>query len=256
LAEDVMKAYVNANLVAGPVERQVAGLTVEASAGLGPTVRASARFEALLDLLNSLADVSGLSFTIEQVGGELQFRVWQPVDRSSYIRLDLDNGQLSKSEYSYSQPTATRAIVAGQGEAELRTFVERTSTDSLAAESAWGRRIEVFKDQRNTDDVTELEQAGDEVLANDGKTKVAVDIQPTDDTTMRFGIDWNLGDKVAVVVGTTELSAVVSEVALLVKADGVRLAATVGEPIAMDFETQLVARTTDQALRLSKLERT
>lgn len=256
LAEAVMKAYVDANIgPSAPALRRVAGLTVQALAGLGPSVRASARFETLHELLRGLADVSGLSFTIEQVGSALQFQVWQPVDRSSYIRLDLDNGQLSKSEYSYTQPKATRTIVAGQGEGTARTFLERTSADSLTAEMAWGRRIEVFKDQRNTNDTTELQQAGDEILSVDGKTKVAVDIQPTDDTTMRFGVDWNLGDKVGVVVGDTQLTAVVTEVALLVKKDGVRLAATVGEPAALDFETQLVARSTDQALRLSQLER-
>ncbi len=256
LTEAVMKAYVDANIgPSAPASRRVAGLTIQTIAGLGSSVRGSARFETLQELLRGFADVSGLSFTIEQVGTGLQFQVWQPVDRSSYIRLDLDNGQLSKSSYSYTQPKATRTIVAGQGEGTARTFLERTSADSLTAEAAWGRRIEVFKDQRNTSDTTELQQAGDEVLSVDGKTKVAVDIQPTDDTTMRFGIDWNLGDKVGVVVGTTQLTAVVSEVALLVKKDGVRLAATVGEPAALDFETQLVARSTDQALRLSQLER-
>lgn len=254
-AETVMKQFVDANLVSGPAVRKVAGLTVEASAGLGTTVTGSARFDALQDLLKALADLSGLTYTIEQVEDGLVFQVRQPTDRSSYIRMDLDNGQLSKSEYSYLQPTVTRAIVAGQGEGELRTFIERSSDDSLESESAWGRRIERFIDQRNTDDTGELQQAGDEVLAVDGLTKVAVDIQPTDDSTMRYGIDWNLGDKVAVVVGSTELTAVVTEVALLVKADGIRLAATVGGPSSLDFETQLVARTADQALRISKLER-
>lgn len=256
VAETIMKDYVSANLVSGPEARRVATLSVEASRNLGPTVRASARFESLQELLKGLSDVSGLSFTIEQVGSELQFQVWQPADRSAYIRLDLENGQLSKSEYSYAQPKATRTIVAGQGQAEERTFVERTSIDSLEAETAWGRRIEVFKDQRNTNDLAELEQAGDEILAIDGKTQIAVDVQPTDDTNMRFGVDWNLGDKVGVVVGSTQLTAVVSEVAILIRNDGVRLAATIGEPAALDFETQLVARTTDQALRLSRLERT
>lgn len=256
LAEAVMKQYVDANIgPSAPASRRVAGLAIQSLRGLGSSVRGSARFETLYDLLKGLADVSGLSFTIEQVGSGLEFQVWQPVDRSSTIRLDLENGQLSKSEYSYTQPKVTRTIVAGSGEGAARTFLERTSADSLTAETAWGRRIEVFKDQRNTSDLTELQLAGDELLAIDGKTKVAVDIQPTDDTTMRYGIDWNLGDRVGVVVGSTQLTAVVSEVALLIKKDGVRLAATVGEPAALDFETQLVARSTDQALRLSQLER-
>lgn len=255
VAETVMKQYVDANLVSAPAVRKVTGLTIQPTANLGASVRASARFDTLQELLRGLADVSGLSYAIEQVGSVLQFQVWQPVDRSSYIRLDLDNGQLTKTQYSYIQPKVTRTIVGGQGEAELRTFIERTSSDSLTAETTWNRRIEVFKDQRNTNNLTELQLAGDEILSVDGKTKVSVDIEPTDDSTMRFGVDWNLGDRVGVVVGNTTLTAVVTEVALLVKKDGVRLAATVGEPAALDFETQLVAKTTDQALRLSQLER-
>lgn len=256
IAEDVMKDYVDANMGdSAPTSRRVPGLTIEPSAGLGPEVTGAARFETLNELLGALADISGLGFTIEQVGSELQFQVYQPTDRSSYIRLDLDNGRLTRSEYSYSQPLVTHAIVGGDGEGTDRVFIERTSTDSLEAEGIWGRRIEVFNNS-SSEEVEKLQQAGDEALAKDGKTQVSVSISPSDDQTMLFGVDWNLGDKVTCVVGTTELTAVVTEVGLLIDAEGVRLGATVGEPRGLDYETQLLTRQADQALRISKLERT
>lgn len=255
-AEDVMKAYVSANIGAdAPASRRVAHLTVEASEGRGSTITGSARFETLQDLLAGLAAVSDLGFTIEQNGDNLEFQVYEPVDRSANVRLDLYNGRLTKSEYSYSQPKATRTIVGGSGEAEARVFLEATTDESQSAEKTWGRRIETFKDAQSTSDPTELAQSGKEALASDGKTVVSVSISPSDDQTMLFGVDWNLGDKVSVVVGTAELISVVTEVGLVIGPDGVRIGATVGEPRTLDYETQIITRQASQSLRISQLER-
>lgn len=255
-AETVIKEYVDANIgPSAPAARRIASLTVQASSGLGATVNGSARFESLQDLLAGFADLSGLGFTIEQVGDVLQFQVYEPVDRSAYVRLDLDNGRLTRSDYAYSTPKLTRAIVGGQGEGSLRDFIERTSADSLDAETLWGRRIEQFVDYRSATDVAELEQSGDKELVTNGKTFVSVDVLPSDDQTMLFGVDWNLGDRVTVVVGSTELVAVVEKVALLISEDGVRLGATVGEPRGLGYENQIVNAQKDQVLRVSKLER-
>ena len=255
--ETVLKGYVNANIgPSAPTVRQVAGLTVEADAARGVSVTGQGRFQTLQDLLSGLADVAGLGYTIEQVGTGLQFQVYQPTDRSAYVRLDLQNGRLKKSEYAYSQPLVTRTIVGGDGDDELRTFIERSNTTSLAAETTWGRRIETFTDSRSTTDTAKLQAAGDEVLATDGKTQIGVSITPSDDQTMLFGADWNLGDKVSVVIGDTELKAVVTEVGLLISSDGVRIGATVGEPRSLDYETQILTRQADAAYRISKLERT
>ena len=257
VAETVMKGFVDANIGStAPAVRKIASLTVPATAGLGSSVTAQARFQPLQEILEGLADVAGLGFTIEQNGSSLEFQVYSPTDRSGYIRLDLDNGRLTKSEYSYSQPKATRAIVGGSGDLTARTFLERTSSVSLASEVTWGRRIEVFNDQRSTADSAKLQQYGDELLATDGKSLLSVSISPTDDQSMLFGIDWNLGDKVTCVVGSAELTAVVTEIGILVHSDGVRIGATVGEPRTLDYETQLLSIQADQASRISKLERT
>jgi hypothetical protein len=218
-------------------------------------VQGSARFETLQELLKGFADVSDLGFTVEQVGDGIEFQVYEPVDRSGSVRLDLENGRLSKSEYAYSQPKVTRTIVGGSGDDAARIFLETTNANSIDAETAWNRRIETFTDSSSTTDPTELQQAGDEALANDGKTIVSVSISPSDDQTMLFGVDWNLGDKVTVVVGSMELIAVVTEVGLLVSADGVRIGATVGEPKTLDYETQIISRQLKQTSRISQLER-
>lgn len=258
-AESVAKAYVDANLgPSAPLSRRVPGLIVEADSARGLTVTGRARYDQLSLLLSQVLATSELGFTIEQADSNLVFKVFAPVDRSSSIRMDIDNNRLTKSEYSYSRPQATRVIVAGQGQGAERTLVERYSHESVSAESAWNTRIEVFKDQRNTNDVAELEQAGDELLAERGLTIESVSVTPADDETMAYGIDWGLGDKVSVVVGDTQVSEVVTEVAIVVTEEGVKVGATVGNPVsaaANDVESQVIATQSSQDERISNLER-
>lgn len=255
LASTVMYQYVQANIGStAPVLRQVDGLTLATDSGIGSTVTGKARFDVLGVLLDKLASIDGLGFEIVQNGAALEFRVYEPVDRSAYVRMDVENNRLSKAEYTYTAPTATRAIVAGSGAGVDRTFVEVTTADSTAAEGLWGRRIEVFKDARSSGDLTELAQTGVEELADKGKTIEAISVSPNDDLTMVFGSDWYLGDRVSVVVGDATISQIVTEVGFSIAADGVRIGATVGEPAAVD--TDAAAETSaSQDDRISNLER-
>ena len=260
-AEDVIKGYVNANLGPGaPVARRQAGLTVEASLGRRATVKGSARFDVLYELLQQLADASinagtAIGFDIVQQGSGLVFQCYLPTDRSKTVRLDIANNLLTETTYSLAQPVMTRAIVGGQGDGAARAFVERTSTISTAAEASWGRRIEKFVDARDGADSTALATAGDAVLGTDGKAQITASVRPSDDQAMLFGKDWFLGDTVTVVVGSFELAAVVTELALSVNEDGVRLYGTVGEPVLQTYEQQILARQADLTARLNNLER-
>ena len=258
-AETVMKGYVNANLgPSAPAVRRVTGLTVQADLARGATVTGRARFETIGALLEQLALTSGLGFDVVQNGAGLEFQVFEPTDRTATVRMDIDNNRLTKSEYAYQAPEATRVIVAGQGQGAGRTLIERTSTVSQASETAWGRRIEVFKDQRNTNDTAELAQAGDEILASKGYTVESVSVTPSDDQSMNYPQDWGLGDKVSVVVGDTTISQLVTEVALVITEEGLKVGATVGNPAvaaASDVEAQVITKQADQETRISNLER-
>ncbi|HLP97650.1 MAG TPA: siphovirus ReqiPepy6 Gp37-like family protein [Sideroxyarcus sp.] len=259
VAETVAKAYVNANIgPSAPTARKITGLTVDTDLGRGSTVVVNARFDKLGELIYGILTPSNLGFDIKQVGSGLMFEVFQPVDRSATVRMDVDNLRLTKSEYTYASPGATRVIVAGQGQGSARTLIERTSTASTAAETSWGRRIEVFKDSRNTNDTTELNTAGDEILAVSGFTVEGIKVTPSDDlASMQFGVHWGLGDKVTVVVGNTEVAKVVTEAAIVVTEEGVKVGATVGDPdaAANDTTSTLVAGQTSQEARISNLER-
>jgi len=255
-AETVIKEYVNLNLGPGAAtERIVTGLTVETNQGRGATVFANARFDQMQELVYNLAQVGGIGYLLRQANGGLVFSVFEPVDRSADIRMDIQNRKLSSSIYSYGTAKVTRAIVGGRGEAENRIFTERTNSDSLQAEATWNRRIEKFVDARQSEDLNELNTAGDELLVDEGKTIVEMSVTPADEGNMVYGIDWFLGDTVTVVANDVEAQAVVTEVGINIGNDGVRIGATVGTPLGIEFEAKLLAKVNQQDARISSLER-
>jgi hypothetical protein len=255
-AETVIKAYVDANLGdSAPEVRQVPRLEIQADDERGSIVFASARFNNLQEFFFDLASASGIGYRIAQNIDVLEFQVFEPLDRTATVRMDIENNQLSRTDYSYSSPKLTRAIVAGAGEAEDRLFFEGSSADSEAAEGLWLRRIESFIDDRGTEALDGLAQKADESLAEDGKTIVNISVTPTDETNMQYGLDWGLGDKVTIVVDELEAQSVVTEVGISIESDGVRVGATVGNPTALDFESKLIKKSQDQDQRISNIER-
>jgi hypothetical protein len=255
-AETVIKEYVDANLgSSAPNSRKVDSLVIETDLARGKDVAIAARFNNVQELIYGISESSGLGYKIDQVDDELVFDVYEPVDRSDFIRMDVENDLLTSAEYEYASPSATRVIVAGQGEAIERLFVETSTTNSLDAENLWARRIEVFRDARQTEFEDELIEAGEEQLAETGKTQVAISVTPSNDIEMRYLYDWFLGDRVSITSGPIETTAIVTEVGLSIQADGIRVGVTVGEPAPMGFEAKLIARSNDQEKRISQIER-
>jgi hypothetical protein len=260
-AETVLRGYVDANIgPSAPMSRRGALaqlLTVETDLGRGATVSDTERFGKLGELLARVATAGGVGFRVLQVGGGLVFRVFVPVDRSGLIRLDMDNGTTDELDYGYEPPALTRALVGGDGDGESRAIIERSNTDSVAAEAEWGRRIEEWVDERSGD-TTQMQTAGDDRLAAAGATKTSLTTKPVDTALMQFGRDYFLGDKVAVVVDDLEIPDVVSEVSITVDPGGLVSRATIGDPDAAvrdPWLRQLTALRRD-VRRLSRLERT
>jgi hypothetical protein len=255
-AETVIKGFVADNIAADcGTSRAIPNLIIQPDESRGPTISAGARFQGMQDLLYGLAEASNLGYRIVQDAANLVFEVYEPTDRSATVRMDVDNRQLVSAEYAYSAPTVTRAIVGGQGEAVERQFIEGTTSDSIASESVWGRRIERFVDQRQSSEIAELERAAQELLVENGQTIVSLSVTPSDINTMRYNFDWNLGDRVTVVVNELEATAVVTEVGIGIASDGIRIIATVGNPNLLNFESKLLQRQDQQDSRISALER-
>lgn len=255
--EDVMHSFVMANIgPTAPLDRRRPHLIDGASGGRGPNVIKSARFPVLGNLLTELALLGALGFRVIQRGTRLVFETYQITDRTATIRLDVANGTLAGQRVAITPPGVTRAIVAGQGELVKRQFLQVQTPESIAAEADWGRRIERFIDQRNTDKWDELKQAGDEAMEDAGFTAINVQAVPMEDTAMRFGREWGLGDKVCVVVDGQELKSNVTGMALRADNDGFRVGALLGDTTGFNADAALAKRVTSTEARVSQLERT
>ncbi|MGI5530149.1 siphovirus ReqiPepy6 Gp37-like family protein [Streptomyces syringium] len=256
-AESVMHAYVAANCgPAAPAARRRAGLVMGADRARGPVVTKAARFPTLGKLLTEVATLAGLGFRVVQRGPQLTFETSQVIDRTREIRLDVLAGTLAGQRVAVSTPGATRVIVAGQGEMEDRTFVPVDNAASIAAESDWGRRIERFVDQRNTDDRDQLTQAGAEILADEGFTSTAVQAVPVADSSMVLGTDWGLGDRVTVIAAGRELTAPVTGLVIKANNDGFQVGALLGDPSTFDPAVSAAKAAQSTEGRISALERT
>ncbi|MET8111176.1 siphovirus ReqiPepy6 Gp37-like family protein [Streptomyces prasinus] len=254
--EDVMHSYVMANIgPTAPVERRKARLIDGPSGGRGPAVIKTARFPVLGNLLADLALLGNLGFRVVQRGTNLVFETYEVTDRTRMIRLDVGNGSLAGQRVAISPPGVTRAVVAGQGELVKRQFLQVQTPESVAAEGVWGRRIERFVDQRQTDNWDELKQAGDEVMEDEGFTAVDVQAVPMEDGAMRFGHDWYLGDKVSVVVEDQELVSNATGVVVKIGEDGFRVGVLLGDPAGFSADAALSKRVTSTEARVSQLER-
>lgn len=194
-AETVMRSLVNLN--AGPgalAARQVPGLVLGAVAGVGGTVSISTRFQPLGDELRALALAGGgLGWRVVQVGSSLEFQVFLPRDLSGTVRFSRGLGNLRRFRWSPKSPTCTVAIVGGQGTGTARTVRERINSSAV---SRW-RRMERFVDKRQTSSTAELDQGGDEALA-DGAEQLGLETETVDTPRQQFGVHFTLGDRAAV----------------------------------------------------------
>lgn len=259
-AETVMRAYVNVN--AGPgadSSRQWDGLTLAADTGLGTAVSYTARLDVLGDVLRQLALVGGnLGFRVRQDddSSDLVFSVYQPTDRSASVRFSPAIGNVTRSTYGRRAAVTNAVIVGGGGEGTLRTFEVVLDPTSMAL---WGMRLESFKDQRQTTDVSELIQAGQEEL-DERADQVSLNVEAVDIDAVRYGVSYVLGDTVGVVVADQVITDTVQSITFTLDADGERIVPTVGTPGAVEAGTSeaqaldlLLHRMARQSTRLSRL---
>jgi microcystin-dependent protein len=258
-AETIMRAYVNANIGPGAIAsrktqmRQYVALATNLNRG--PSMTKSPRFQNLLELLQEIAIYSSLTFRFVQIGSQIVFEIGAITDRSALVRLDIETGTLDSEQIQQVPASATRAIVAGQGEGTARVIVERTSTDSAAAETNWGRVIERFLDARDKSVTAELQQQGDEFLIANGAVDYAIKATASDSQTMRYGIDWVEGDIVAVIVDGGEQDVNVVSAAIVDGPDGVLVGMAVGDIAKMERSTTTEQRVDNLESRVSTIER-
>jgi hypothetical protein len=195
-AETVMKQYVDANIVSGAQSNRKQNITIETDQGRGSSVKGNARFNTLLDLCGTLALAGGgLGFKIVQNGNALQFQVYQPTDKTKSVIFSPLLGNLIDFDYTETAPQANYIIAGGTGQGASRTTQESGDSDSIVT---YGR-IEEFLDQRDTTDPTQLQQAISAELSQKAN-QTNLSMTATDTDGMAFVRNYNLGDKVTVIL--------------------------------------------------------
>lgn len=267
VASTIMRQYVNVNASAGAVAaRQVPGLILGTPDPLvGSTVTGRARFDNLLALLQSLAVAAGdLGFRVVQseTTAEIIFQVYQPSDKTESVIFSPQLGNLRAFRYSAQVADVNYVVVGGGGEGTARTFYEQGDADSI---SYFNRRIEQFRDRRDTSVAGELTQTANEELAN-GAARTSLEITPIDTEGLAFVTDYWLGDKVTVVANgakrgqtvppSVTIQDIIREIHIAVNQDGEIIEPSVGTPESGRRDLfSLFSRITNSEARIGNLER-
>lgn len=258
--ETVVKGYVAANVGVGrhadrrdPAAPAVREVVVAPDLGRGAAVSYQARFDPLMDIVRAVAPTGGLGVTCGQQGQQLVFDAVEPRDLSAVARFSFQSRNLSSARWSVGMPEATHVVVAGGDEGTARVFRQRA--DSVTAQ-AWRLAYRVFRDQRHTSDTAELDQAGDEVLADATRSGI-VEARLVDTARLRFGVDYGLGDRVTVApADDIEFTDLVTTA--VVRADASSGEVTVVPSVGWadgPFDTRQDRQVWELARRISALER-
>lgn len=251
-SEVAMRTMVNVQ--AGPgalVARRISRLILGTLASVGVDINVRSRFDPLTDQLRAAALAGGgHGYRIRQDGADLKFEVYQPADLSSQVRFSRGLGNLRSIGYQAQGPTATVAIVGGDGTGTSRTIVEREDTGATAI---WGRGEAFVGD--SSADTTDLDQAGDDALAGAAE-QAQLTVFAVDTPVQRFGVDYRLGDRVAVeVYPGLQVTDVVRAVTLTATKDGEVIQPQIGSTsMTADLETTRQLRAF--GVRLGRLEGT
>jgi len=195
--KDAVRLHVSQN---APRAENRNPIIVELSEGRGETVTINSRFQNLLEELQDVSKNSGVVFFsyLDHETSEIRFGVREPNDYTRSIRLREDNGSLGDISYSLEAPTASRVLVAGQGEGTDRMLrlVESDQTD-------WEVKTLIFQDRRDTEEADELIKAGEDTLA-DHVEKQSITIDTETLAGLKYGRDFIKGDLITVQLNSAD----------------------------------------------------
>jgi len=202
-AETVIKDAVRRHVGQDARSENREPIVVDLSSGRGQNVTINSRFQNLLEELQDVAKNSGVVFFsyLDSETSEIRFGVREPNDYTRSIRLREDNGSLGNISYSLEAPTASRVLVAGQGEGTDRMLrlVESDQTD-------WEVKTLLFQDRRDTEEADELIEAGEDTLA-DHVEKQSITIDTETLAGLKYGHDFRVGDLITVQLNSADRNA-------------------------------------------------
>lgn len=260
-AELIIRQLVTENCGPGALTaRRIERLVLDAVAGVGTTRTIRTRFEPLLDACRTVAVGDGLGFRTRQVGDEIRFGVYQPVDRTSTARFSAGLGNLRSVRFTMGAPTATSELVQGgndpknaapEGEPpNVRVYVEVNS----GAAADW-YRVEKLIEQSGKDDTNgELTLAGKLALGDDNP-QASLATVTVDTVDLQAGRDYGLGDRVTIALPSgLEIADVVQTIRLEATPDEGEVVTSVVGNSDKTTTTATVRVARDLARRVARLE--
>ncbi|MFD7111500.1 siphovirus ReqiPepy6 Gp37-like family protein [Streptomyces microflavus] len=260
--ESIMRTLVNENCGPGALAaRRIPQLVLDTVAGVGTTRTLSTRAEPLLDACRTVAVPDNLGFRTRQVGTQIRFGVYQPRDLTGTARFSAGMGNLRRVGFTLSAPLGTSELVmggtdpaqqVGSGEPpNARAYTEVTS----GAHAQWYRVEKLVQSNGKTNADGELTQDGLLALGNDNP-QASLTTETVDTEDLKAGRDYQLGDKVAVVLPTgLTVNDVVRAIQLTAEdADtGEKVNATIGNSDSTT-SASLVGTVRQLAYRLGQIE--
>ena len=260
-AETIIRTLVNENCGPGALTaRRIEHLVLDAVAGVGTTRTIRTRFEPLLDACRTVAVGDGLGFRTRQVGDEIRFGVYQPVDRTGTARFSAGLGNLRSVRFTLAAPTATAELVQGGNDPKnaapsgdppnVRVYVEVNS----GAAADW-YRVEKLLEQSGKDDTDgELTQAGDLALGDDNP-QASLATVTVDTPDLQAGRDYGLGDRVTIALPSgLEITDIVRTIRLEATPDEGEVVTSVVGDSDKTTTTATVRVARDLARRVARLE--
>jgi hypothetical protein len=240
-AETVIKTYVSNNL--GPLAatiRQLANFTIQVDAAQGSTVTYNARFDQLLQmdmngLLQILANSGGVGMKVIQSGTGLIFQVFVPPTQNA-AKFSLDLGNLGAYEYIQdAQNLINYVVIGGGGTGLARAFYQ---TSNAASVTSWGR-CEGFVNGGSATVPAQLQNQATNALSN-GASKLTFNAQFYETDGLQYTRDFNLGDRVTVVIDGATLTDIVREVDIVLDpSNGETLNIGIGTPASGQIVTAM-----------------
>lgn len=222
-AESIVKAVVTANMT----NRLGMNVTCAANLGRGATVPGGVkfRFHPLFERLYPAIETAGIGVTFEQSGSGIVCDVYVPPVFGPV--LTEESGVLQWWSWTSTDPTATRVVAGGQGDATARAFVQKIDS---SAETAHHDVVEVFKDARDADNSTVLNARAQEAL-DEGRQQAGFAVRLSESETYQYGRNGLVvGATVTISVAGITRTDILREVTLsYTRADGVQVTPVIGE---------------------------
>lgn len=263
-AEYIIKEWIDSNIVsASDADRNVSFYQIAADQSRGSTITEQTKYKSLFDEVVRLGrrHELGLYFTLNFSTSKAIFDVREGTDRTyengvnAEALFALNFGNIKKQSYTVSYLNhADVAYVAGQGVGTDRTVAE------IGAATTGLDRYETFIDARDLSVEAELQERGQEKLAA-FPDSVNFEVEILDTSTLVYGTDWDVGDKVTIIdeaTGTQYDRQVISITETREGLNSLRLSAKFGIPernvavVLREIETRIPIEETEDENKLDK----